>query len=130
MKVKIEQEIGATPTETESQVVDILIRAKIIKKHVLFLKPNRQKGSRTPDIQIDFDLKWEIKSPTGNGKYTIEHAVQFAGQQSKNVIFDLRKSKMPAGKALRKLMNEFAKRREIHRLIVITKSEKVLDYEK
>lgn len=73
-KVVVEKELGSTPTITESEVVDILVQNGIVKKHVLFLKPSRISGSKTPDIQIDYAAKWEIKSITKDSKYTLEPA--------------------------------------------------------
>ncbi len=90
-KVVIEKELGATPTIIESEVVDILVQSKIVEKHVLFLKPNRMAGSKTPDIQIDYGKKWEIKSITKDGKYTLEHALRQGLRQSTYLIIDIRK---------------------------------------
>ncbi len=90
-KVVIEKELGATPTIIESEVVDILVRANFVKQHVLFLAPQRTSGSKTPDIQIDQDVKWEIKTITKDGKYTLEHALRHGLKQSKYLIVDIRK---------------------------------------
>jgi len=106
--------------------MNLLVAQKFVKSHILFLKPNRSKGAKTPDVQIDFGLKWEIKSPIKNGKYTIEHAMQAASRQSENIIMDLRNLEMQFMKAERKIMREFKKRNEIHRMMIITKSEKIL----
>lgn len=90
-KVVIEKELGATPTITESEVVDILVRNNFVEEHVLFLKPSRVAGSKTPDIQIDYGKKWEIKSITKDGKYTLEHALRQGLSQSKYLVVDIRK---------------------------------------
>jgi hypothetical protein len=130
-KVLIEKELGAIPTEAESQIVDILVMNGFVKKHILFLKPNRQKGARTPDIQIDDDLKWEIKSVEKNGKYTLDHAERAGLRQSDNLIFDLRKLRAAqVGKAIKHLEKEFRMIKKWRRLLIITKDEKVLTCKK
>ncbi|MCL2451678.1 hypothetical protein FWD20_02275 [Candidatus Saccharibacteria bacterium] len=130
-KVLIEKELGATPTESESQVVDILVINKFAKKHILFLKPNRRKGSKTPDIQIDDNLKWEIKSVEKNGKYTLDHAERAGLKQSENLIFDLRKlRKNQINAVTKRLKKDFKMRNPWKRLLIITKEEKVLTCEK
>jgi hypothetical protein len=130
-KVLIEKELGAMPTLSEIQVVDILVMNGFVKKHVLFLKPNRQKGAKTPDIQIDNDEKWEIKSVTKNGKYTLDHAERAGLRQSENLIFDLRKMKRTqAEKSVRHLNKEFKMIKKWRKLLIITKEEKVLTCEK
>lgn len=60
---------------------------------VEFLLPSRIKGMRTPDVKIDGVL-WEIKCPTGNGKKTVEKQLQRASGQSKNIIFDSRRTRL------------------------------------
>ena len=130
-KVKIELEINAMPLKEEIETVNILIRENLVKKHALFLKANRRAGLKTPDVQIDFAEKWEIKSPTKNGKYTIEHAYRAALLQSPNDIFNLRE--MPDNlqeKLTREILRRFRDFRKARKLIIITREEKVLTYEK
>lgn len=57
----IEIELGARPSESEMEVVDILVINNVPKQHVTFLKPSRVKGSKTADLLIDANY-WEIKS--------------------------------------------------------------------
>ena len=88
-KVVIEKEWGAIPSATEMEVVDILVTNNIAKKRIVFLKPSRTKGAKTPDLQID-DAFWEIKSIEKLGKYTLDHAERAGLKQADNLIFDLR----------------------------------------
>lgn len=44
---------------------------------VTFLVPNRQKGQKTPDIEMD-GKSWEIKSPKGKSSRTIENNLRSA----------------------------------------------------
>lgn len=86
-------------------------------------------GVHSPDI-IMSGLRWEMKSPKGEGKYLISNTIQRAVKQSKNIIIDLRRTKRHQSKCLREIENEFQKSKSIERLIVITKKSKKLDFKK
>ena len=75
-------------------------------------------------------LEWEMKSPKGDGKENLEHAFKAAVKQSENIIFDLRRSRIPENKALTKLKKELRLSKKAKRLIVITKAAKRLDFTK
>ncbi|GHU08679.1 hypothetical protein FACS189431_5370 [Alphaproteobacteria bacterium] len=79
--------------------------------------------SSTPDFTIK-GTRWELKSPVGKGKRNIQHQFNRAAKQSKNIIFDARRSKMDIRK-IRHQLNYFAtkaKRSEsINRLLLINK---------
>ncbi|MBQ8156684.1 hypothetical protein IJ101_02785 [Candidatus Saccharibacteria bacterium] len=87
------------------------------------------KGVHTPDIRIN-GLEWEMKAPTGEGKYLMANTIQRAVKQSHNVIVDLRHTKRHQTKCLRELENEFKKSGSLKRLKIITKSGKTIDFEK
>ncbi len=91
-------------------------------------RSNRE-GEHTPDIIID-NVKWEMKSPTGETRNTIKNNIQGALRQSVNVILDLRRVKRPMEKCLKDIDREFTHNKKIRRLLVITKSKKVLDFSK
>jgi hypothetical protein len=93
------------------------------------IPPVQQKGIRTPDIKAR-DLKWEIKCPTGKSANTIKRAFKVALRQSKNIIFDLRNSKMPDKVNIAKLGKEFSDIRSVENLIIITKSRKMIELSK
>ena len=86
-------------------------------------------GVHTPDIKIK-GLEWEMRAPTGEGKYLMANTIQRAVKQSHNVIVDLRHTKRHQTKCLRELENEFKKSGSLKRLKIITKSGKTLDFEK
>ncbi len=124
-KVVIEKELGATPTFTESEVVDILVENKLVKKHVLFLKPSRISGSKTPDIQIDYDVKWEIKSITRDGKYTLEHSLRTGLSQAHNLVIDIRRlSQEVQRKYSQKIEAEYLKRKSWQGAMIVLKGRK------
>ncbi len=99
--------------------------------NVELLQPILRKGARTPDIRMR-DLDWEIKCPTGKSANTIKRAFKTALRQSKNIIFDLRNSKMPDRVNIAKLEKEFSDIKSAKNLIIITKSRKmmVVEYHK
>ena len=73
-------------------------------------------------------IKWELKSPLGDGKNTIKNNLHTARKQSTNVIIDLRRIKMHQIKALSNINHYFTSHRsKICHLIVITKSEEILE---
>lgn len=86
-------------------------------------------GVHTPDIKM-FGLLWEMKAPKGEGKYLMANTIQRAVQQSANIIIDLRRVKRHQSKCLAEIRKEFQKSRSVKRIKVITKSRKVVDFEK
>jgi hypothetical protein len=96
---------------------------------VELLPPSQRKGARTPDIRMR-ELDWEIKCPIGKSANTIKRAFKVALRQSKNIIFDLRNSKMPDKVNIAKLEKEFSDIKSAKNLIIITKSRKVLELNK
>ena len=96
---------------------------------ISLIPPLQRKGARTPDIRMN-GREWEIKCPTGKSANTIKRAFKVALRQSKNIIFDCRSSKMPDKANIPKLEKEFSDIKSAKRLIVITKSGKMLDYNK
>jgi len=94
---------------------------------VEFIVPSRTKGSKTPDVKID-GILWEIKSPTGSGKKTVEKQLQRAGKQSKNIILDGRRSKLEDDAFKKELHKKFALVRSIKRIIFIKKDDELIDF--
>lgn len=130
-KVLIEKELGAMPSIIEMEVVDILVLNKIPKKSVKFLKPNRTKGSKTPDLLID-GVFWEIKSLEKLGKYTLEHTLRAGLKQADNLVVDLRKLTIVLEKKVTiTIEKEFLKRKEWRGLVIIVRpDEKCLTFKK
>lgn len=88
---------------------------------VEFLPLVFQKGVRTPDIKMNGRL-WEIKSPKGDSRHTIERNLRIASKQSENIIFDLRRCKSPDIKSISQIKTYFQIIKKIHKILVITKS--------
>lgn len=96
---------------------------------VELLPPVQRKGARTPDITMN-DLEWEIKCPVGKSTNTIKRAFKTALRQSKNIIFDLRGSKMTDTVNIAKLEKEFDDVKSAKHLLIITKKRKLLELHK
>lgn len=86
-------------------------------------------GVHTPDIKIN-GIKWEIKSPKGEGKSLMKNTIQRALKQSNNIIIDLRRTKRHQTKCLRELKRQFDKSSKIKRMKIITKNKELLDFNK
>lgn len=99
-----------------------LILAYYFKTDVIFL---RVQHGRTPDVDIK-GTEWEIKSPLGNGKRTIDNNFGEARGQSKNIVIDLRRTKMHQAKANARIRHYLSTPHNFKQVLVITKSKKVI----
>lgn len=110
----------------EKMAVDFL--ATKIGNDITFLVPERRKGARTPDIEMN-GLRWGIKSPTGKSSRTIENNLRIAIKQSPNIVIDLRRmdGRIPTSKLLKEVEHRFNNAKSIKRLIVITRLETYID---
>jgi len=91
---------------------------------VELIPPSQIKYLRMPDIIMN-GISWEMKSPVGKGKYTIQNILQSAAGQSRNIIIDLRRCKMPSEEAINKIRREFDKSKNIHCMKVIQKKRRI-----
>ena len=108
----------------EHELSAAVLIANYFQTDIVFLRPSCQ---HTPDLDVG-GVRWELKSPLGDGKNTIKNNLHTARKQSVNVILDLRRIKMHQTKALANIRYYFKTHRsQIHHLIVITKTEKVLE---
>ena len=112
--------------EHEYMTVKLLLEAGY---DIELIPPSAIKGLRMPDIVMQ-GVAWEMKSPEGNGKYTMKNAIQNASHQSQNIVIDLRRSPMTEKTAIRELENYFKLSRRLKRMKIICKDEKILDYAK
>jgi hypothetical protein len=113
----------------ESHELDTAQFFNKIGKDVEFLTPNRTKGIKNPDIKMD-EIIWEIKSPKNTGSRSIENIFRKALKQSKNIIFDLRRAKRANNKCVSQIVRQFTLIKTADRLLIITKSNKLLDIKK
>lgn len=121
-RVIVETDFRNRPKEHELSAA-ILI-ANYFQTDITFLRLSCQ---HTPDLDIK-GVKWELKSPFGDGKNNIKNNLHTARKQSTNVMIDLRRIKMHQTKALSNVNHYFASHRsKIRHLIVITKSEEIIE---
>ena len=95
-------------------------------KDIVFLKPSTIKGEHTPDILMD-GFEWEIKSPQGNSKRTVENNFRNAVVQSRYIIFDLRRIRLHDNQCVTKLEKEFRARRYLKKLLIIKKDGTLIE---
>ena len=88
-----------------------------------FVKKNNT--AKSADLKIKNQI-WEIKSPTGNSKRTMQNNLRDADDQSPNIIINLVRCKMPPEKAISRLNFQLKKAHKVKRLLVILKSGKVV----
>lgn len=86
-------------------------------------------GVHTPDILMD-GIKWEMKSPKGEGGSLMKNTIQKALKQSQNIIIDLRRAKRHQTKCLREIERQFNNSKSIKKLLVITKTGKTVEFNK
>jgi hypothetical protein len=90
-------------------------------KDIIFIKPSESKGIHRPDFRMD-GLEWELKSPTGRSKRTIENNFRDAVKQSRYIIFDLRRIQLTDDVATNQVKKEFSVRKYLKRLLIIHKN--------
>ena len=118
---------GMSPPEThELATADIFARAGM---DVMFIKPSQIKGSKTADVMLDGE-RWEIKSPIGRSKYTVQNQFKRDAKQSKNMIFDARRMSLPNQRIQDEVAKQFVLRRSINQLKFIAKSGAIIDFHK
>jgi hypothetical protein len=124
MKYEVIVKTGPQDAPKEHEMSAAVILAYHFKANVTFLRPERKK---TPDIDIN-GIKWEIKSPKGSSKKTIENNLRAARKQSENIVIDLARSKMHMTRAVARAKFYIrTKAHSIKRLKIITKTGKIID---
>ena len=120
-EVIVKTNIKDRPKDHEMSAAIIL--AHHFKSDITFLRPQTDK---TPDIAVG-STKWEIKSPRGNSKKTIENNLRVARKQSRNIVIDLRRMKMHQKRATARINFFLANPHHFKRVVIITKSRKVIE---
>jgi len=96
-------------------------------KDIVFIKPSSIPNTHTPDIIME-GVEWEMKTPTGNGRRTIDKCFRIAVKQSKYIIIDLRKIQLSDKQCLAQIEKEFITRKYLKRIYVITKKEELVRF--
>ena len=123
-KIKIVESGRAKPRPHELAAAKIV--ARYFESNVNFV---RRAASKTPDLHIiKTGVRWELKSPTGGGKHTIQNNLREANRQSENIILDLSNAKLTWRQGVsrtREFLRE--KHSSIKRIKILTKQGKVID---
>lgn len=93
------------------------------------IPPSNTPKAKTPDFMMD-GKPWEMKSPQGNSRVTIEHAFKRAAKQSENIIIDLRRTKIPTKDSKASLEKLFNASRRIRNLKIITIEQQLIEFKK
>lgn len=120
-------DISALNTPPEQAEFDTAKYFAALGKDVTFIRASSIPKQRTPDILMD-GVEWEIKCPEGHSKRTIESNFRKAVQQSKYIIFDLRRVKMSENACISQLKREFNARPYLKRLYIIMKNGTLLKF--
>jgi len=96
---------------------------------VELIPPSNTPKAKTPDFIMD-GKAWEMKSPQGSSRVTIEHAFKRAARQSENIIIDLRRTKIPADQSKASLEKLFKASRRIRNLKIITIEQQLIEFKK
>ncbi|MCL2085945.1 hypothetical protein FWH09_03370 [Candidatus Saccharibacteria bacterium] len=123
-KVIMDSSIKPAPQDFEISAAQIL--ANYFKGNAKMIPRTSMK---TPDVEI-CGIEWEIKSPTGHGKRNIQHQIANACKQSRNIVIDARRSKRYGDNLMRELQNIYKTSKRIKRLLLVTKSGKVIEFKK
>lgn len=121
-KVIVEDDIIDPPKPHE--LTAALTIASYFKRDIIFLRTDNGKA---PDLDID-GVIWEIKSPKGGSKNTMENNIREATKQSKNIIIDLSRCKFTNEVALVRIKGYLKNaKRHIPNVLVIKKGNIVID---
>lgn len=122
--VHVEEKKESRPRPHETEAAEKI--AQIFKSDLVFM---RRRASKTPDLYVLRTNKmWELKSPKGGSKYTIQNNLRETDGQSENVIMDLTRAKLSDKQGISRA-KEFIKkeRSRIKRLKVLKKDGKIID---
>ena len=121
---------GGHPNPPMPYEVDVaLVLSRYYQTTVEFLVPVDDYKRKSADILM-LGVEWEIKCPSGTSRSTISTQFQRATKQSGNIIIDTRRTKLKYDEIEKRVLNEVKKRTSIQKVIIIDKSEKVIEIKK
>ena len=123
-KVRYEESGESRPRPHERRIAELLTGH--FKSDIIFL---RRYSSKTPDLYVlKTNIRWELKSPEGGGKHTIQNNLRSIDRQSENVIIDLSRSKLTDEQGISRTKEFLSKESSrIKRLKIVQKNGTVLD---
>ncbi len=118
--------LGVYPETHELETAAVFLA---IGYDVEFIKPSDTQKLRSADVVID-GIEWEVKSPTGKSRYTIQNQFKRAARQSKNLILDSRRVRLSNDFVRQEVSKQFMLRKSIVRIKLILKSGEIIDFKK
>lgn len=116
----IPENILRKPERHEKRIAQIL--ANYFNCNVIFVKTEIIK---TADINIKGKI-WELKSPTGNSKHTIQHQFNRANKQSKYLVIDCSRTSKRESTVKRESMRYFKESSLFKGLIIVSRKGKII----
>ena len=113
------------PPPEEQEVSAAWILARHYNCTVTFLPKLEGYKLKSPDFTMN-GVVWELKSPSGTAKRTIRNNIDLAKMQSSNIIIDTRRTSLLDDWIEAELKAQCATKKQIQRLLMITKDKKVL----
>jgi len=107
------------------EVEAALVLSRHFRSEVEFIVPVDDYKRKSADI-VMLGLEWEIKSPTGKSKYTIQEQFRRASKQARNIIIDSRRTKLKYETIEKSVLLEMGKRPHIKNVVLIDKHKKVV----
>ena len=88
----------------------------------------RRTSSKTPDLLVKkTGTRWELKTPTGDGKRTMQNNLREASQEEPNIVIDLSECKLSDEKSIARIRYYMKTDRNIiNHLLVITKKLRII----
>jgi len=121
-KIIISAKLKPRPLQEEIEVAYVLV--EYFHCDVEFVERNNNK---TPDYKIR-NKYWELKTPRGDGRRTIDNILRDATKQSRNIVLNLQFCKMDQRRVIGKVERYLAVNHSgIDKILVITKTRKVVD---
>jgi hypothetical protein len=115
------------PNPPEPHEVDTaMILARHFQCTVEFLVPVDDYKRKSADI-VMLGSEWEIKSPTGASRSTIEKTFRRASKQAKYVVVDSRRTPLDDSEINKSIFRETARHSAIKRVILINKLSEVVE---
>jgi len=112
------------PSPDEYEMTEARLFADNFRSDVRFIK---RSSHQTPDlVVVKTNVHWEIKTIVGNSKRTIQNNLRKADGQSENIVISLIRTEMTLSQAKGRIGVELKKANLIKRLIIITKTHKVV----
>ena len=115
------------PNHPEPHEVDTaMVLARHYRCLIEFIIPVDDYMRKSADIKM-FGAQWEMKSPTGYSKSTIENQFRRASKQAKNIIIDTRRTTLKDKEIEKSIIRETKKHSTIKRVIIVNKLENVVE---